>query len=363
MKFRSTLAQLRAFDPPAALRDTTRPLLNLALNENSLGSSPAVAAAVAAALPQLHRYPPTFSDALRQALARRHGVGADRFLVGNGIFELLGLITQAFVAEGDEVVIPTPSFGWYAISARAAGARIVAVPLAAHAIDLDAVAAAVTPATRLVWLCNPHNPMGSLVAAGAIRRLLERLPADVAVVLDEAYAEYARPADLPDSAHWIDEHPNLIVLRTFSKAFGLAGLRVGYAIASPPAVRELGKLKSPPNVNSLAQVAALAALGDEDFLRRSVATVHEAARAYAGFCAARGLGYVPTHANFVMIDLGQDGDAAAAEFLRQGIVIRSGSEIGLPSWIRVTLGLEHENARVFELIDTLLAARRDGAAH
>jgi histidinol-phosphate aminotransferase len=357
MNYRRNLDVIRGFEPPRALSEpgARRALTNLALNENSLGYSPRVADALAGALGEVSRYPATFCEGLRAKLSRRLDIEPDRFLFGNGIFEILSLICSVFVGEGDEVLIPDPSFGWYKIASIVSGARIVAVPLRDHTIDLDAVAAAVGPQTRLIWLCNPHNPMGTVVRSGALQAFLDRLPPELAVVLDEAYGEYAAAQDFPDGIALARRHSNLIVLRTFSKAYGLAGLRIGYAVASAETVRLLHKVKTPPNVNHLAQVAATAALDDEDFLARSVALVKQGLADYYACCDALGLGYIPSFANFLMINLGRDGDEAAKVFLAAGIVLRSGREIGLPEWIRVTIGNAEENQRVFAVLRRLVA--------
>ncbi|MCL2898311.1 histidinol-phosphate transaminase [Brenneria tiliae] len=357
IKHRPVLDTIRGFHPPGAPYepDARGRLTNLALNENSLGYSPRVAQALAAALGEASRYPDSFCSALRHKLARRHDLEPDRLLFGNGIFEILSLIGAVFVGKNDEVVIPEPSFGWYNIASIVSGGRIVAVPLRDYAIDLDAVAAAIGPRTRLVWLCNPHNPMGTVVAGGELRAFLERVPPDVAVVLDEAYGEYAAAQDFPDGIELTRRHANLIVLRTFSKAYGLAGLRIGYAVAAARTIGLLHKVKTPPNVNHLAQIAAAAALDDEEFLARSVAAVRQGLSDYYACCDSLGLGYIPSFANFLMINLGRDGDEAAQQFLEAGIVLRSGRESGLPQWIRVTIGNDEENRRVFAVLRRLAA--------
>ncbi|EHD23153.1 MULTISPECIES: histidinol-phosphate transaminase [Brenneria] len=360
IKHRPCLDTLRGFHPPSAAGQPDGRLTNLALNENSLGYSPRVAQALAAsaARGEASRYPDSFCSALRHKLAHRHALEAERFLFGNGIFEILSLIGSVFVGENDEVVIPEPSFGWYAVASRVSGGRIVAIPLREYAIDLDAVAAAIGPRTRLVWLCNPHNPMGTIVADGGLRAFLERVPPDVAVVLDEAYGEYAASEDFPDGIALTRRYPNLIVLRTFSKAYGLAGLRIGYAIADAATIALLHKVKTPPNVNHLAQIAAVAALDDEAFLARSVAAVRQGLSDYYACCDALGLGYIPSFANFLMINLDRDGDETAQQFLDAGIVLRSGRESGLPQWIRVTIGNDEENLRVFAVLRRLAADHR-----
>jgi len=359
MHYRHVLDTFRRFDPPAALpqpKDRSTPL-NLALNENSLGFSPRVAEALSTALSSASRYPSTFCDALRAKLARHHDLDPHNFVFGSGIFEILSLINAAFVATGDEVVIPTPSFAWYNLISRLNGANVVAVPLNAHTIDLNAVLAAITPQTRLIWLCNPHNPMGTVIASGALHAFLASVPADIPVVLDEAYIEYAVTADVPDGIALVRQYANLIVLRTFSKAYGLAGLRIGYAVADAEVVSLLHKVKIPPNVNHLAQVAASAALDDPTFLTQSVTVVRQGLADYYAVCDALGLHYIPSFANFLMIDLEQDGDEVASIFRAADIVLRSGREVGLPTWIRVTIGTAEENQRVFTVLRRLVAER------
>lgn len=357
MHYRPILDSLRRFDPPKALQEAKGSLINLALNENSLGYSPRVSQALSSALASASRYPSTFCDELRQKLAHHHDIDPQSLVFGSGIFEILSLISSVFVSEGDEVVIPTPSFGWYNLTTRLNGGHVVAVPLTEHTINLDAVLDAITPRTRLIWLCNPHNPMGTLMASGALERFLASVPAEIPVVLDEAYREYAVAPDVPDGIALARQYTNLIVLRTFSKAYGLAGLRIGYAVASVETVSLLHKVKVPPNVNHLAQIAACAALDDSDFLAQSVALVREGLADYSACCDALGLRYIPSFANFLMINLESDGDEAANAFLEAGIVLRSGREVGLPTWIRVTVGNADENQKVFAVLRHLVAQR------
>ena len=276
MKYRKSLEPIKFMRAPRLLEvppgDAPAPVLaDLSLNESSFGHSPKVDEAVAAALAGLHRYPPVFPAALARRLAEKHGLASDQYLFGSGVFELLSFVALTFVDAGDEVIIPEPSFGWYKVTACATAARVVAVPLRNHAIDLEAVARAVTPSTRLVWLCNPHNPMGTIFRAPEFEAFLKAVPQDLAVVVDEAYFEFADDPGFPDSVALLGRHPNLIILRTFSKAYGLAGLRIGYAIGRAETIAAINRLKPPPNVNSLAQVAALAALDDSAFNAEVVA--------------------------------------------------------------------------------------------
>ncbi|MFT8211433.1 MAG: histidinol-phosphate transaminase [Symbiopectobacterium sp.] len=358
MHYRPILDSLRRFDPPKALQESKGTLINLALNENSLGYSPQVGQVLSAALASASRYPSTFCDALREKLAHHHDIDPQSLVFGSGIFEMLSLISSVFVRDGDDVVIPTPSFGWYNLTTRLNGGNVVAVPLTDHTINLDAVLEAITPRTRLIWLCNPHNPMGTMITSGALQAFLANVPADIPVVLDEAYREYAVAPDVPDSIALTRQYANLIVLRTFSKAYGLAGLRIGYAVANAETVSLLHKVKVPPNVNHLAQITVSAALDDSDFLTRSVQLVRDGLADYYACCDALGLRYIPSFANFLMIDVECNIDEAAKAFLEAGIVLRSGHEVGLPSWIRVTIGNADENQRVFVILRKLAALRQ-----
>jgi histidinol-phosphate aminotransferase len=364
MKYRETLERIKFHGAPRALELLRPPsgdnqLVNLALNESSFGHSPRVTEAIAAALPQLSRYPAVFPAALASKLAEKYGIAPNQLIFGDGIFELLSFVTQTFVDPGDEVVIPEPSFGWYTLSTWAAAGKVVSVPLRDDAIDLPAVAAAITARTKLVWLCNPHNPMGTLFRAPEFEAFVAGVPSDVALVVDEAYYEYADDPGFPDTVSLLGRHPNLIILRTFSKAYGLAGLRIGYGIARPGTIEQLNKVKSPPNVNLLAQVAALAALEDTAFTAAAVAGTTRRVRDYYRFCEEHRIGYIPTFANFIMVNVEGDGDQAVDEFLRQGIILRSGSEIGKPTWVRITIGTDGENQRVFAVLKTLVQRSRN----
>lgn len=355
MKFNQHLSKIRGYPRPQAVEagqsgEAPAPLINLGLNECSFGCSPKVVAAVGAALPKAFRYPSSFCNELRWKLSRQLKLKPDQLIFGNGAFELLGLFAQALIAPGDEVIIPEPSFGWYAATSTANGGRIVSVPLRENRIDLSAVAAAVTAQTSLIWLCNPHNPMGSVFDKEAFSDFLARVPGEVAIVLDEAYREFAEVDELPDSASLLARHPNLILLRTFSKAYGLAGFRIGYGVAAEEVVAQVLKLKTPPNVNYLAQVAALAALDDAAHTQSVLASYAREKAKYYAFCAERGFRFVPSSANFIQIDIGIEADPVVAQFLQRGVIIRSGSEIKRPTSLRITIGTAEENALVFALL-------------
>lgn len=360
---------LRAYDPGHDLvalrrRFAADALVELGSNENPLGPSPAVREAIEAALPMLHRYPDPLGGDLKRALAGRHGVDVAEIVLGNGSHELLVMLAQVFAGPGCEVLMSRHGFAVYALAAQAVGAglrmadalpRTHAMPLG-H--DADALAAAAGPRTRLLYLANPNNPTGSWLELEAIETLLERLPAHTIVVVDEAYAEYTGADGGPRSALALrGRFPGLVVTRTFSKAYGLAGLRIGYAIAHPAIVALLERLRESFNVNALALAAAEAALADEAHLARVIA--HNAAERarLAVALAALGLRVYPSRTNFLLVEFG-NGDRSAgaveAALLERGIVPRPMAGYGLPDCLRITVDTAAGNRRLLDALAAIL---------
>jgi histidinol-phosphate aminotransferase len=329
-------------------------IVKLASNENPRGPSPAVAAAMRAAMAEVTRYPDSNGFALKAAIAARFGVAPESIVLGNGSNDILELVTHAFLQPGDEAVYSQYGFVVYPLATQARGARGIAVPARDFGHDLDAMAAAVTPATRIVFVANPNNPTGTWIAPERIRRFIAAMPRDVVVGLDEAYNEYLAPRDDAQSAQWLSDLPNLVVSRTFSKAYGLAGLRVGYGVMRPEVADLLNRVRPPFNVNALAQAAAIAALADGAYVDDSRRLNDEGMRALAAGFDALGLRYLPSHGNFVLVDVG-DGTRVFERLLRAGIIVRPVANYGLPAWIRVTVGLPHENARLLAAMPTALA--------
>ncbi|MDX8401722.1 MAG: histidinol-phosphate transaminase [Mariprofundaceae bacterium] len=328
-----------------------RDAVKLASNENPYGPSPAALDAARAALAGVHRYPDGDAPALREALAARHGVSPDAIVIGNGSNEVLELVIRAFAGPGDEVVYSRRGFIVYALAAQAAGARGVAVPEQdglTH--DLEAMAAAVNARTKVVAIANPNNPTGAMHPAAAIRAFLDRLPRDVVVILDEAYHEYVADDAAQDAAL---AHPGLVVCRTFSKAFGLAGLRVGYGVADPALVAVLHRFREPFNVNLVAQAAARAALDDMDWVRERVArTLTERARLEAAL-AGMGLLGGASKGNFVLL---RDARAAsiAAALEDAGVIVRPLAPYGMADWLRISVGRPEENDRLLDALARLV---------
>ncbi len=328
--------------------------IKLASNENPLGPSPMAAEAIRAAIPNQHRYPDEPGFVLLQKIANHIGVAPDKIVIGNGSDEILGLLATALLQPDDEVIVPTPSFLMYTIVAQCAGAKRVEVPLKAMAIDLEVVLARVTPRTRLIFICNPNNPTGTIVTREAFETFLGALPSDVVVVLDEAYAEFVRDSHCAKGMDYLNASTPVVTMRTFSKAYGLAGLRVGYGVMPADLAELLNRVRMPFNVNSLAQTAAAAALEDTDFLSKTVALVHQGLDFFYAELEKLGLRFFPSQANFFLIDVARDAMQVFEQLLRQGVIVRAMTAYGFPNYIRINVGLPEENQRFITSLNRVL---------
>ena len=325
-------------------------LVRLSANENPLGPSPHVVEAVRREAARVHLYPDGGSTALREALAARLGVGPDRLIVGNGADELIGLVALAAFEPGDEVLVPHPSFEPYTTGVALAGATAVPSPLAGYETDLDDMRRRLTPRTKAVILCSPHNPAATIVRRGPLGAFLAALGAEPPlVVLDEAYADFCDDPEYPDGVALLRQHPRLLVLRTFSKIAGLAGLRVGYAIASAETVDRLNRVRAPYNVNRLAQVAARAALEDPEHWERTRKLVIEERAWLSAELTRRGIAHPPSQANFLLARV-PDAGAARERLFRAGILVRDGAGVGFPGHLRISVGLRETNERLLALL-------------
>lgn len=331
-----------------------RDIVKLASNENPRGPSPSVRAAIAAATDDLSRYPDGNGFDLKAALSARFGVGADRIVLGNGSNDILELATQAFLRPGDAAVYSRHAFAVYPLATQARGATGIEVPARDYGHDLPAMRAALTPQTRIVFVANPNNPTGTWIAPDRLEAFIASVPDSVLVVLDEAYNEYLEPADRAPSAAWTAKYANLVVSRTFSKGYGLAALRVGYGIMDASVADMLNRVRQPFNVNALAQAAAVAALADTAYVDESRALNRAGLRQLEDGLRALGLSFVPSHANFLLVRVG-DAAAIYRRLLEQGVIVRPVASYGLPEFLRVTVGLAAENRRFLDATALALA--------
>jgi len=333
-------------------------IVKLASNENPLGMPESAKQAMAAAVADLGRYPDANGFELKAAIAAKYGVPQNWITLGNGSNDILEIAAHAFVQTGQSVVYAQYGFLVYALATQAVGARAIEVPAVDFGHDLPAMAKAVADDTRLIYLANPNNPTGTFVRAAELEAFLKSVPSHVVVVLDEAYNEYLAAEDQYESTDWVRQFPNLVVSRTMSKAYGLAGLRVGFAIAQPEVTDLMNRIRQPFNVNSLAQAAAVAALNDRAFLSKS-AELNRAG--YLQLTAAfdeMGLCYVPSFGNFVLVKVGEDDGAGARvnlALLKKGVIVRPVANYGLPQWLRISIGLPEENAAFIAALKTVLA--------
>jgi len=319
-------------------------IVKLASNENPLGMPESARQAMLAAAADLGRYPDSNGFELKAALSRTLDVSPDWLTLGNGSNDVLELAAHALLQPGLSAVYSQYSFAVYALATQETGARAIVVPALDHGHDLPAMRAAIAPDTRLVFVANPNNPTGTFLPAAQVEAFLESVPASVVVVLDEAYNEYLDPSLRFDATRWVARFPNLVLSRTFSKAYGLAGLRVGYAVAQPSLTDLMNRVRQPFNVNSIAQAAAVAALGDHAFLERSRALNAEGLAQLSQAFDALGLRYVKSYGNFVLVEVG-DAGAVNEALLRAGVIVRPVGNYGLPHWLRVSVGLPEENRR------------------
>ncbi len=335
-------------------------IIKLASNENPLGMPESARAAIQRTLDELARYPDGNGFELKAAISRKYGIPPEWISLGNGSNDGLELVARALCAPGQSIVYAEHSFAVYALAAQAIGARSIVVPAVGYGHDLEAMADAVTGDTRVVFIANPNNPTGTFVEAARLQAFLRRVPASVAVVLDEAYTDYLPPELRYDSIAWVREHPNLVVSRTLSKAYGLAGLRVGFLVAQPALTELVNRVRQPFNVNSLALAAAVAALGDTEFLERSYRVNRDGLEQLSQGLRRLGLEFVPSYGNFILFKVGP-ADVVFERLLRAGVIVRPVGNYGLPEWLRATVGLPEENAALLAALEEALEGIPAGA--
>ncbi len=354
--FKDHIASIRTYEPGKPIKEVERELglkwvIKMASNENALGTSRKALRAMRRALREASLYPESTCFYLKKRLAEELGVGENQLIIGNGSNEIIEFLARAFLSEGDVVISSACSFLVYPIVAQACGAEYIEVPMKDFRFDLRGILNRITERTKLIFIANPNNPTGTYVTREEVEEFLTKVPKDVVVCFDEAYVDFVDAKDFPYLLfHVKTERPNVIVLRTFSKSFGLAGLRVGYGMGSPELIGYLHKVRQPFNVNSIAQAGAAAALDDRLFLWRTKHLVMRGKKYLYRRFKRYGFEYVPTQANFILVNTERDGDEVFQLFLREGVIIRSMKAYRLPTWIRVTVGRRSQNARFIRIL-------------
>lgn len=329
--------------------------IKLASNENPLGPSPMAVAAIQKAMVTLNRYPDGSGHDLVLRISEHFGVSPDNIILGNGSDEIIGMLACTLVRQGDEVILPQPSFLMYEIMVRFADATPVFVPLTGLAVDLKKMQAAITTKTRMIFLCNPNNPTGTAIFQKDFEDFLNNIPSEVIVVVDEAYFEFVRDqSKYASGIEYLDESRPLVTLRTFSKVYGLAGLRIGYGIMPAVIADLLNRIRQPFNASTLAQAGAGAALDDQEFLEKTLTLTHKGLDFLYNALDRLKINYFPTQANFFLIDVEKDADEVFESMLKHGVIVRSMASYGYPNYIRINVGLEKENARFIEVLEKIL---------
>lgn len=358
-KARPEIFKLKPYIPGKPIEEVKRELgidniIKMASNENPLGPSPLAMEAIAKVLPQIHRYPDANCFELKKGLADFYKVSTDSIIIGNGSDELLKLLAETFICPGDQVIIAQPTFSEYEFVSLVMGAECIKIPLKDYRLDREAIIKAITPKTKIIFVCNPNNPTATMLGAEEIRSFMDQVPDNIIIVLDEAYCEYVESPDFPDSLAYVRQGRKVIVSRTFSKIYGLAALRVGYALTTPAIAQAIERVREPFNVNTLAQVGALAALDDRDHVLKSQKLNHEGKLYLYQELERLGLKYVASETNFILIDCGEDCRRVFRELLQEGIIVRGCDHFGLPQAIRVTVGKPADNQRFIKSLEKVL---------
>jgi histidinol-phosphate aminotransferase len=329
--------------------------IKLASNENPIGPSPMAVAAIKEAIKKLNRYPDGSGHDLIKRISNHIGFSPQHIVLGNGSDDIIGMLAVAMLQPGDEVILPVPSFLMYEILVRSAGATPVYVPLKSLSIDLTEIQKKMTSKTRMIFLCNPNNPTGTVISKKEFENFIHQMPSAVIVVVDEAYIEFVRDQNCVKSFEYLDNITPLVTLRTFSKVYGLAGLRIGYGVMPEEIANILNRIRLPFNTNLLAQAGAGAALDDKIFLEKVISLVHEGLDFLYDALDGLGISYFPTQTNFFLIDVRKDADEIYESMLRQGVIVRSMKSYGYPNYIRVNVGLHEENIRFLIALEKSMA--------
>jgi histidinol-phosphate aminotransferase len=358
--------RIRPYPPGKPIEEVERELgrtaIKLASNENPLGPSPLAVEAIRKSLDRLHLYPDGHGYYLRRKLAEFHGLDPERIILGAGSTDLIELVAKTFLISADEAITSASAFYIYKLAIEEMGARLVEVPLRNMGFDLAGIARAATPRTKVVYLANPNNPTGTWFTAEELDRLLDALPPRVLVVLDEAYYQYVQRPEYSHSLEYVREGRNVLVLRTFSKVYGLAGLRLGYGLGHPELIEALNRIRSPFNANSVAQAGGLAALDDREHVERSVENNAREMRFLTGELTLLGVRYTPSAGNFLLVDTGRDCEEDFVRLLHEGVIVRPMKLYRFPTSVRVTVGAHEENEQFLEALKRVMAAPAHYAA-
>jgi histidinol-phosphate aminotransferase len=361
MKIKKTIRDLIPYPPGKPIEELTREygiksVIKLASNENPLGPSPEALKAIRKGLSQLHRYPDGSGFYLKEALSRHFGVAAEQILLGNGSNEIIELALRTFVSPGEEVISPSPSFLVYGTTVQAVGGKNILVPLKRLTVDLEAMGDRLSPKTRMIIVNNPNNPTGTIIKRRAWERFLKSVPPEVLVLLDEAYIDFVDDPDCPDGLEYLSSEKPLLVLRTFSKAYGLAGLRLGIGLTRADLADYINRVRQPFNVNSLAQAGALGALRDKGFYEKTRTLVREGKDVLEKGLKQLGLTVQPSQANFLLIRVPQKAQQVFEAMLYKGVIIRSMKSYGMEDYIRINVGLPEENRIFLKALKEVLAS-------
>jgi histidinol-phosphate aminotransferase len=360
MNVKSSMVGLLPYQPGKPIEEVKRELgleevIKLASNENPYGCSPHVKEAMTHAFETIAIYPDGYARLLRKKVAEHLNVEEEQLIFGNGSDEVILILCRAYLESGDNIVTAAPTFPQYRHNAVIEGAEVKEVPLQNGVHDLDAMLDAIDEKTKMVFVCNPNNPTGTYVDEQAFKAFIEKVPKDVLVISDEAYYEYVTQEDYPDTLPMLSSYPNLIILRTFSKAYGLASLRVGYGVASKEIVKAVDPGREPFNTNSMAQAAAIAALDDPSFIKMCREKNTQEMKKYEDFCQKNQLEYFPSQTNFILIDFQRSGSDIFDFLLKNGFITRNGEALGYSTSVRITLGTPEQNDKIISELTKWLA--------
>lgn len=329
-------------------------IVKLASNENPLGTSPKVIDAIEQVLNDIAIYPDGNGFELKTAIAKKFNLPIEGLVLGNGSNDVLELIARTFLTQGTSAVMSQHAFAVYSLVTKAVGARIIEVPAKDFGHDLDAMLQAIDDTTRIVFVANPNNPTGTFIEGDVLEKFIAKVPANTLVILDEAYTDYLPAEKRVNSFEWLNHYPNLVITRTFSKAYGLAGLRVGFAAGQPDVTDMMNRIRQPFNLNSFALAAATAALGDEEFLKRSYAQNQAGLLQFKHAFEKLGLGYIPSYGNFVAVKVGSTAASIYLSLLQNGVIVRPIANYGMPEYLRVTTGLYDQNEKFIVALEKVL---------